>query len=567
MQARLWLLLGASTTALILAGGATATQRVSGATQVASPFAVSWGNAPRTTAGRRAKTVLVFGQEQDVNGFNTLLTCCNQFWAGVQTVPVIRGAFIVNDKLRRLKDLVTAATATRTTLSYTIRSDANWYYGGRKSAVTFRDFAYTWRQIVNPANDVVARDGYDQITGFTHKGENQITFTWKKPFADWQDLFSGVYPSAALAGMDFNKIWADCICGANGQPVSDGPFYLSNYTKGQGSTLEANPFWYGKKPALKEVDFKLITDTNAEVQALRTGQVDAIAPTFGPNLAQLKGVAGITYTQVPGLYQEHIDMQLGSKGQPLLRAPWMRHALMMGIDRRSLIKAMYGDLAGSTTPLNNLLYYQSQDAYRPDFQQWDFNPAKALSLLKAHCSGGPASVSASNSATWTCSGYPAKFLYTWTESNARRTAQEGLIKQQLKSIGIDVVDAALPANVIFGPTGIPSGNYDLADFAWVTSSDPSAFVPTWGCGGLSNYLHYCNPAATKLLVASNTELNAARRMKEFQRADALLAADVPSIPLYSRPSPLIWKSGVLGMRNNPSLTGFSWNMEDWNWSS
>ena len=573
MRKRLSLLAGAAVALLALAATATATSKVAAtasaadATPAAAPFAQSWANVPRTPAARRAKTTLVFGQEQDIDGFNTNLTCCNQFWAGVQTVPVIRGAYIVNDKLQHLKDLVTDAKATSTTLSYTIRPDANWYYGGKKSPVTYKDFVYTWQQIVNPANDLVARDGYDQITGFTHKGDKQITFKWKKPFADWQDLFSGVYPSAALAGMDFNKIWVNCICGASGQPVSDGPFYLSNYTKGQGSTLKANPFWYGKKPALKEVDFKIITDTNTEVQAMRGGEVDAINPTFGTNLTQLKGVNGITYNQVPGLFQEHIDIQFGAKGNPLLRAPWFRQALMMGIDRTSIIKTVYGPLAGNTVPLDNIVYYQSDAGYKPDFHKWNFNAPKALALLKKHCTGGPSSVSQSNSSTWTCAGYPAKVRYTWTAANATRTTQEAIIKQELKSIGIEVTDASLPANVVFGPTGIPSSNYDLANFAWVTSPDPSGYVPIWGCGGESNYMNYCNRKATALLEASNHELDPAKRMKEFQQADALMANDIPTIPLYSRPNPLIWKSDVLGMKNNASLTGFAWNMEDWHWKS
>lgn len=36
---------------------------------------------------------------------------------------------------------------------------------------------------------------------------------------------------------------------------------MTNYTAGQGSTFKVNPLWYGPKPKLKEVDFKIITDT------------------------------------------------------------------------------------------------------------------------------------------------------------------------------------------------------------------------------------------------------------------------------------------------------------------
>jgi peptide/nickel transport system substrate-binding protein len=569
MRNRLWLLAGAAIAILLLAATATATTKVGtkaqDASSAAAPFAQSWAQVPRTQAARKAKDILVFGQEQDIVGFNTNLTCCNQFWAGVQTVPVIRGAFITNDKLQNIKDLITSASATKTTLSYTIRKDANWNWGGKKVPVTYQDFAYTWKQIVDPKNDLVGRDGYDQITGFTHKGAKQITFKWKKPYAAWQLLFGGVYPSKALAGEDFNKIWTNCICGNDGKPVSDGPFILTNYTKGQGSTLKSNPFWYGKKPGLKEIDFKIITDTNTEVQAMRGGEVDAINPTFGINLLPLKSTPGVTYNQVPGLFQEHIDIQFGKQGQPLLRAPWMRQALMMGINRTSIIKTVYGELAGNTTPLDNIVYYQSDAAYKPDFKKWNFNPTKALALLKKHCTGGPSTVGGSG--TWTCANFPAKFRYTWTASNATRTTQEAIVKAQLKDIGIEIVDASLPANVVFGPTGIPSSNYDLANFAWVTSPDPAGFVPTWGCGGESNYMQYCNRAATRMLEASNSELNPAKRAALFQKADALFANDIPTIPMYSRPNPLIWKSGIVGMKNNASLTGFAWNAQDWHWKS
>jgi peptide/nickel transport system substrate-binding protein len=568
MVKRLWLLAGALLAVMLVASAATATTKVAGtnASPAAAPFAHSWASVPRTTAARKAKDIVVFGQEQDIVGFNTNLTCCNQFWAGVQTVPVIRGAFITNNRLRQVKDLLSDAKATKTTLSFTIRKDANWNWGGKKIPVTYKDFAYTWQQIVDPKNDLVARDGYDQITGYTHKGGKQITFKWKKPYAAWQLLFSTVYPSQALAGQDFNRIWTNCICGNDGKPVSDGPFLLTNYTKGQGSTLKVNPFWYGKKPALKEVDFKIISDTNTEVQAMRGGEVDAINPTFGLNLLPLKSTPGVTFNQVPGLFQEHIDIQFGKQGQPLLRAPWMRQALLMGINRTGIIKTVYGELAGNTKPLDSLVYYQSDAGYKPDFKRWNYNLKQALAILKKHCSGGPATVGGSGG-TWTCNGFPAKFRFTWTASNATRATQEAIVKAQLKDIGIEIVDAALPANVVFGPTGIPSSNYDLANFAWVTSPDPSGFVPIWGCGGESNYMQYCNRAATRMLEASNSELNPAKRAALFQKADALFAKDIPSIPLYSRPNPLAWKSNLLGLKNNPSLTGFAWNIEQWHWKS
>jgi peptide/nickel transport system substrate-binding protein len=543
---------------------ATEASTTGGAASATAPFARSWAHVPRSQGVRRARRILVFGQEQAVAGFNTSLNCCAQSAAAGQTLPVIRGAFITNNRLQHVKDLVTEARATATTLSYTIRRNAFWNWGGKKIPVTYQDFVYTWQQLVDPKNDVASRDGYDQITGYTHEGEKQVTFTWAKPFAAWQLLFSTVYPSAALQGQDFNTIWRSCICGSDGKPVSDGPFMLTNFTGGEGSTLKPNKYWYGKKPRLREIDFKVIADTNGEVFAMRTHRVDVINPTFGINLLPLRTARGLTYNQVPSLDQEHIDIQFGSQGQPLLRAPWMRRALMMGIDRAAIIKTIFGEFAATMKPLDNVVYYQPDPAYRPDFRKWNYNPRKALALMKRHCTDGPSTVGGFG-ATWVCSGITAKFRYTWTTSNATRALQEALVKDQLKRIGIEIDDAPLPASVVFSPTGIPSANYDLANFAWTTAPDPASFVQMWSCGGESNFTRYCSSAASNDLAAAGMELDPAKRRALFQHADALLARDLPSIPLYSRPNPLIWRSAVVGLKNNPSPAGFAWNAETWHW--
>ena len=324
---------------LLVAATATATTgRAHGAKAEAAPFAQAWAHVPRTPAARSAKSVLVFGVRNDVVGFNTTLACCNGLEAGFMGATESgRGAFVQNNKGVWVKDIVTQASVTNTTLSYTIRPNAYWYWGGKKLPVTYKDFVYTLRKLDDPSSLIATRTGYANLdpTRFTHKGLKQVTFFWKTKnctldfpcgaFANWQSIFTGIFPSAALAGEDFNTIWTDCICGNDGKPVSNGPFYLSNYTRGQGSTQRANPFFYGKKPGLAEVDMKVFTNTDAEVQALRGGEIDAAAPPFGSNLLPLKSTPGITFTAIPGYYFEHVEFR-EAKGASnvLLRAPWMR---------------------------------------------------------------------------------------------------------------------------------------------------------------------------------------------------------------------------------------------------
>jgi ABC-type transport system substrate-binding protein len=69
------------------------------------------------------------------------------------------------------------------------------------------------------------------------------------------------------------------------------------------------------------------------------------------------------------------------------------------------------------------------------------------------------------------------------------------------------------------------------------------------------------------MTAANAELDPTKRQADFQAADKLMSASVPAFPLYQQPVPLIYKSGILGMKNNPGSSGPFWNIEDWRWKS
>ena len=49
-------------------------------------------------------------------------------------------------------------------------------------------------------------------------------------------------------------------------------------TRASSVTLTPNPNWYGTKPTIEKVIFKIIADTAAEFQAFKSGEVLAIYP-------------------------------------------------------------------------------------------------------------------------------------------------------------------------------------------------------------------------------------------------------------------------------------------------
>ena len=59
-------------------------------------------------------------------------------------------------------------------------------------------------------------------------------------------------------------------------PVGTGPWMLESYVKDTGFTLVPNPYYWGEKPKIGRLRFKVITDAQARALALESGEVDII---------------------------------------------------------------------------------------------------------------------------------------------------------------------------------------------------------------------------------------------------------------------------------------------------
>lgn len=583
MHRRVWFLAAAVAALLGLAGSAAAMTAGSNSSSnarvlSAAPFAKSWANTPRTPAARAAKKTMVFGLEQTVTGFNLGDADENAFYAAIVAgTPILRGAYIIDNKGNYKYDMVSKVKATKKYLKFWIRKDANWNWLGHKTKpVTSADFIYTWQQFIAPANNVASAVGYSNIQRAKANSKKVVTFYWKKgqAFADYRDLFGYIYPGFALKGQQFNTYWHNCVCGNDGHPISNGPFYMSNYTEGQGITLKKNPKWYGKKAGLNQISFKIITDTNSEIQAMRGGEVDAITPSPESALSTLVHQKNLVYSAVPSFTQEHWDIEVGPGGAPLLKKQYVRAAIAMGMNRPSLIQALYGGIAPGLKPLNNTFYEfgspaSGKFAY---FKKYNFNPKKAIATLKAHgCTGGPSAPDNNNTKVWTCGGQKTVFKFD-TTTRASRVQSSQIFKAQLQAIGIQLNVGIHDPATFFG-TILPNANFDLGEYAWIGGPDPSGFDAIYQCynaaqnlGG-SNYKRYCNQKVDSLIKKGEVNFNPTKRTAQYQQAAKITSNEIAVIPLYAPPQIFVYKKALHGASksNNPTLEGPTWNLEQWHW--
>jgi peptide/nickel transport system substrate-binding protein len=541
---KLWLLAGVVLAALALA--ATGSARVSG---------------PDSASSSKAGT-LVFGAEQGGGPdwcLNLILDVdCNAFWNVVFQTPVIRGAFLFTPKFTWKPDLITKAKLQTgpQRVTYYIRKNAKWSDG---TPVTGKDWKFTWQTATNAKyKDHIDPLGWEDITSVVGSGK-VVKVTFKRNFAGWKNLFSYILPQHALAGSDMLTVWNDCICNPKkgNAPIGDGPFLLTRFDRGSGITLTRNSHaWYGKKAKLDSIVFRFITNTNSEIQSIRSGEVDAIYPQPQLALADLRSQAGLRVVSHVGLQFEHIEIQQGAKGNPLAKQLWIRKALSQAINRSSAAKALYGTLNPSVGPLGSIVRLKGEAGYRNDFASLNYAPAKVEAAMKAHnCSKGGDGI-------FTCSGTKVAFDFASTTGNALRTLAFTIFQDQAAKAGIQLRNAFVPAGTLFG-SKLPAHDFDLAMFTYLVTVDPHYNVASYSCGNASNYTEYCNRQVTKWLGQSDRELNPKKRLALISKVGKQLAADAAVIPLYQRPTYLVYKTSVHGMVDNASSQGPSFNAENW----
>jgi peptide/nickel transport system substrate-binding protein len=122
--------------------------------------------------------------------------------------------------------------------------------------------------------------------------------------------------------------------------IGTGPFKLVEYVPQDRIVYARNPdYWDKSLPYLDGMVFKVLTEENARIAALRAGQVQ-YAFLSGQGAAQLEGAPGITVNKSPTAWV--VIHYINRRNKPL-SDPRVRRALRMAVDTNEVIqKAAFG---------------------------------------------------------------------------------------------------------------------------------------------------------------------------------------------------------------------------------
>ena len=298
--------------------------------------------------------------------------------------------------------------------------------------------------------------------------------------------------------------------------VSNGPFYLENWQKGNCITLKKNrEYWDEPKVCLSGINILIIPDATTQFYMFEKGDIDWLGAPFGT----------IPIDLIKGLYKEKKVHQLEAMGLNWLfintkKFPFsnkcFRRALASAIDRQAICEHVL--LKGEKIALG-ILGSEFSEQIQPYFEDGNNDIARqylsiALNELGITLKELP----------------PISISFPSTDSSFRLV--QALQQQLEQSLGIKVLLNHSEWMVHFN--NVTSGNYELGLMAWVSwISDPIYFLNAFREEKLAtNMSRWEHPLYKYYLNRSDNETDVVERKKDLVRAEALLMAEMPVIPIH-----------------------------------
>jgi peptide/nickel transport system substrate-binding protein len=318
-------------------------------------------------------------------------------------------------------------------------------------------------------------------------------------------------------------------------PVGTGPFKFKSWTRGDRVELVRHPdYWQKDKIKLESVTFRFINDAQAQVAALKAGDVDAFPNLGAPELfaefqkdSRFKAVAGNTEGEtVAGL---------NSAKKPFDDVR-VRRALMHAVDRKALVEGAY---SGFGRPIGSF-FSPNHPAFVDTTNIIPYDVEKAKSLLKEAGYGNGLSITIKS----------PQMAY------ASRSAE--LLSAMMAEAGVDlkIVPTEFPAKWI--EEVFKNKDYDVTIVSHTEPLDIEIFARD------NYYFNYKNDRFKALVADAARTTDEKGRFAKYAEAQKILAEDVPALFLFQLPKLGVWNAKVQGLWENspiPSndVTEVSWS--------
>ena len=167
-------------------------------------------------------------------------------------------------------------------------------------------------------------------------------------------------------------------------PVGTGPFKVKSFSQDQQIVLTAHENYFGGKPLVDELVFKIVPALATRMNMLAGGEADIISEVAPDQIKVINAMAG---AQVAGGPILNIRSLVYDKNHPVLADARIRRALSLAIDRQAIVDSLY---EGRTKVPQGPQSESYGEYFIKDYRAIQYDPEAARKLLKeAGYTGAP----------------------------------------------------------------------------------------------------------------------------------------------------------------------------------
>jgi peptide/nickel transport system substrate-binding protein len=390
----------------------------------------------------------------------------------------------------------------------------------------------TWDRILNPEMRVPLRFSVAMVKECIKVDAHTVALKLKYPFAPLAPYLSMsvVSPISPAAIEKYGEE-------VRQNPVGAGAYVLKEWVKGDRIVMVRNENYWGEKPTVAQLTWKVVPEAATREAMLRTGQIHVCYKPLPSNVAALKADPTIT-VEMP-LDTRTIFMGLNyQKGVTTHKK--VRQAFNYAVDKKAIVeKILFGTAEPMDGPVSPKVF-----GYMKMATQYDYDPEKAKALLKE--------AEFDFSKTVSMRTPNGRYLFDKQVSEA--------VQAYLQAIGVKVELRTYDWPTYVAGLLKPLDQTELEVFllGWgplILDADMGLYGqftcevnPPKGLGAA----FYCNPEYDKIMKASREEQDPTKRLALLKQASEIVWDDCPWLWLHVEKFVIAYSSKIQGMVVTPT---------------
>jgi peptide/nickel transport system substrate-binding protein len=309
-------------------------------------------------------------------------------------------------------------------------------------------------------------------------------------------------------------------------PTGTGPFRFVRASPEE-IRLAANPAYWGGRPKVEELVFRVIPDAERMSREFLGGRVDFLPEVEPLYVERIIGNPQTKLIRVPTLSLTYLGMRVDRKP---FNDPRVRQALTRAID---VNRAVLFTLRGSGTPAHGPLP-PGVEAYDPSLKSASYQPDEARRVLTEAGVAPGSRVSLVFNAGW-------GFFSELAQAIRADLAKVGLTVDFVPLSGYKELVAA-----------VREGKADVFIYDWlIPLADADAWLtPLFQTSSVDNLTHYSNSAVDRLLEQAKATVDDTARLELYRKAQRTIIDDAPMVFLFHAIRVSAYNTRVIGLELN-----------------